>query len=149
MKFFNILMAVVNFLRQYFPDLIQRFLAAWKLDTATPEERPAMIRFRNKFIVVGGLLVVMLWLLTDPALGLITALPFGAGTLAETTMLLRFVVLVGFLHAGRRALIDYIDLEVYFRKAIETPQGAGLALVAVGGIFLSLAIVLAAVLIAQ
>ena len=48
------------------------------------------------------------------------------------------------LHLARKALADYIDLEEYFKKALMTPEGAGLALIGIGLIMVSISLVILA-----
>lgn len=104
------------------------------------------MRFRDIFLGIGSGLVLLLLLLSDPQLGVISQLPFGAGTLGLIINLVIGIFFVGFLHFSRKALLDYIDLEEFFKKAIQSPEGSGLALVAVGLMMVSIAIaVLAAV----
>lgn len=100
------------------------------------------MRFRNVYMVVGSSLVLLLWILSDPDLGLIQSLPIGASTVATLVMLLKTVLYVAALHLSRKALMDYIDLEVYFKKALGTSTGSGHALVAVGLINIAIAIII-------
>jgi hypothetical protein len=90
------------------------------------------MRFRNVFLGIGALLVILILMLTDPSTGAVRQLPFGAGALATLVTLFVAILYVGFLHISRKGLLDYIDVQVFFEKALETPQGAGLALIAVG-----------------
>jgi len=78
-------------------------------------------RFRNLFMI-GGTLIVMLYLfVSDPNGGNMT-LPF-LGKLATP------IVAVWFAHLARRALFDYADMESLLKKARETATGAGLTFV--------------------
>jgi len=78
-------------------------------------------RFRNIFMI-GGTLIVMLYLfVSDPNGGNMT-LPF-LGKLATP------IVAVWFAHLARRALFDYADMETLLKKARETATGAGLAFI--------------------
>lgn len=99
------------------------------------------MRFRDIFLGIGSFLVFVLLLLSDPQAGVIAQLPFGAATLGLILNLVIAIFFVGFLHFSRKALLDYIDLQVFFTKAMESPTGAGLALVAVGLIMISVALV--------
>lgn len=104
------------------------------------------MRFRDIFLGVGSFLVLVLLLLSDPQSGIIAQLPFGAATLGLVLNLVIAIFFVGFLHFSRKALLDYLDLEIYFKKAIESSVGAGLALISVGLMMVSIALaVLAAV----
>lgn len=91
------------------------------------------MRFRNWFIFGGSAAVLAALFATDPDRGITT----GMLLLALVTPLLA----VAFAHLARKALHDYpeADMRRLFRKAAESPTGAGLAL-------LALSIVLSALL---
>ena len=76
-------------------------------------------RFRNMFLVLGSLLVLVYLFVTDPNEGDGSLIVF-VGTLATP------VVAVFFSHLARKALFDYIDMGTLYRKARETATGAGL-----------------------
>jgi uncharacterized membrane protein len=97
------------------------------------------MRFRNWFIIVGGLLTILVMLIADPQTALITELPIGAGAIATLVVLVKAILYVGLLHFSRRALLDYIDMESFFRKAMLTPEGSGQALIAMGLIMIAIA----------
>lgn len=99
------------------------------------------MRFRNIFLGIGAFLVVLILVLSDPSAGVLSQLPFGGGALATLITLLIAIFYVGFLHVSRKALLDYIDLQQFFEKALETSHGAGLALIGVGLFLISIAIV--------
>lgn len=103
-----------------------------------------MLRFRHAFLGLGGFLTVLVLFLSDPDVGLVQNLPFGAGAFAVLINLVIAILYVGLLHLSRRALVDYIDLEVYFKKALLTPEGAGKALIAIAVMMLSIALVILA-----
>lgn len=100
--------------------------------------------FSKWYMVVGGLLCVMVLLISDPDGGLIQNLPIGGGTVAMLIILMTSILYVGMLHISRKALIDYIDLKECFSKALKTPEGAGMALIAVGLMMVSIALVISA-----
>ena len=102
------------------------------------------MRFRNVFLGIGSVLVVAVLLLSDPDSGLISNLPFGAGVLSTLIILVTSILYISVLHLGRKALVDYIDLEEYFRKAKMTPEGSGYALIAVSIFSLAIAVVILA-----
>lgn len=102
------------------------------------------MRFRNIFIGIGSLLVVLILLLTDPDIALVQNLPFGSSTLTVLILLATSVLFVGVLHFSRKALLDYLDLAELFRKAKTTPEGSGLAIIGVGLICVSIAILISA-----
>lgn len=102
------------------------------------------MRFRNVFLLIGSLLAMTVLFLSDPDGGFVQNLPFGAGTITTLIVLVSSILYIGVLHFGRKALLDYIDLGDYFKKALMTPEGAGLALVAVAGMMVSIALVILA-----
>lgn len=102
------------------------------------------MRFRDLFIGVGSLLVVLFLLISDPESKLIQHLPFGAATIGVILNITIAVLLMGPLHYGRKAFLDYIDLQQFFTKASETATGAGLAIIGVGLISISISIVILA-----
>lgn len=92
-----------------------------------------MFRFRHTVLVLGSVLMLGLLLVTDPDSGLSTGmLLLGLG-----------VCILAMLaaHIARKVFFDYpeADMQSLFRKAGESPSGAGMALIA-------LAIVIAALL---
>lgn len=100
------------------------------------------MRFRHVYMGVGSALVLFIWLLTDPDVGIITHMGFGASTVATLVILLKSVLYVAVLHLSRKALMDYLDLEDVFKKAKETSEGAGRAAMGVGLITIAIAIVM-------
>lgn len=102
------------------------------------------MRFRTIYMVIGSLLTLAVLFLSDPDSGFITDLPFGAGTLTILIVLVSSILYVALLHLSRRALMDYLDLSKYFAKALQTSEGSGLAIIGVGLIMISVAIVILA-----
>jgi hypothetical protein len=100
------------------------------------------MRYRHTFLGIGSFLVAVLWLLSDPDLGLITKLGFGASTLATFIITTKAVIYIGLLHLGRKALVDYIDLEVYFNKALQSSEGSGYAIMAISVMMLSISVLI-------
>lgn len=100
------------------------------------------MRFRDIYMVFGGILVLFIWFLTDPDLGLITSLKVGGSTIATIVILLKSVLYVGILHLSRKALLDYLDLKKIFDKAMESAEGAGHASIAVALVMVAVAIVM-------
>lgn len=100
------------------------------------------MRFRFVYIGLGIFFTLVLSLLTDPDTGFITSLPFGAGTIASIVILLKSVLYTGFLHITRKGLMDYFDLEVFFKKAFETSEGAGSAIIGFGIYTMAMALVI-------
>jgi hypothetical protein len=91
---------------------------------------------------VGSLVVLAIWMLTDPDLGIINNLPFGASTLATLVITIKAVIYVALLHLSRKALFDYIDMEYVFKKAMNTSGGAGYVAVAMGIVCLAVSILI-------
>lgn len=102
------------------------------------------MRFRDIYLGVGSLLVFVIVFLSDPSVGLIAQLPFGSSTLGLVLNIVISLFYVGLLHFSRKALIDYIDLEVFFKKAYETSQGAAIALLGVGMMMVAISLVIVA-----
>lgn len=98
------------------------------------------MRFRNIYMGIGSILVLLIWVLTDPQLGFVQNMSFGASTIATVVLLLKTVLYAGVLHVTRKALMDYLDLEAFFKKAIQSPEGAGSATIAVALIYIAIAI---------
>ena len=90
------------------------------------------IRFRYLYMGFSSVLVLLLLFVTDPDSKLLTALPIAAGFVATIVLLVSAILYVTMLHLSRRAMFDYVDLSVFFSKAMETSTGAGLALIGVG-----------------
>lgn len=102
------------------------------------------MRFRHVFLGIGSFLVAILLLLSDPDGGLVQNLPFGAGTLSTLIILVTSILFIALLHVARKSLFDYLDLEVYFRKALMSPEGAGMALIAVALAMISISLAILA-----
>ena len=102
------------------------------------------MRFRNVFLGIGSFLTLLVLLLSDPDGGFIQNLPFGAGTLSTLIILVVSILYVGLLHLSRRALLDYLELDQLFKKAMETSEGSGKAIIGVGLMMISIALVIIA-----
>lgn len=77
-----------------------------------------LFRFRNLFLVLGSFVVLAYLLWSDPN--------EGNSTITFVAQLATPVIAILFAHLGRKALFDYIDLSILYRKAKETATGAGL-----------------------
>src|ERR1700752_1698042 len=97
-------------------------------------------RFRHTYMLIGGILVVILYILTDPNTGFIEDLPFGASTIILISTLLKSIWYIGMLHMSRRALLDYLDLKTLIARAEESPEGSGYAIIGVGLIMIAISI---------
>lgn len=93
------------------------------------------IRHRSSFLYGGALIAIIASIASDPDNGLSTLL----GGLA----IIQGIWAVTFAHLGRKALLDYEDADQrkLFRKALEHPIGAGLALIAMAIVFVGLLLV--------
>ena len=84
-------------------------------------------RFRHLFMIGGSLAVLAYLLISDPN-GSSLTLPFLAKLATP-------VIAVWFAHLGRKALFDYVDLHVLFKKARETATGAGMYFIGICIVF--------------
>ncbi len=91
---------------------------------------------------LGTLFAITAWILTDPDLELVQALPIGASTVATLIILLKSIFYVGMLHLSRKGLFDYLNLKQFFDEAKTSAQGAGLALIAVSVAMLAISVVM-------
>lgn len=98
------------------------------------------MRFRYVFLLFGCLTAALLLLIVDPGNNLDLKLPFGSALTVDLIYLLRVTFYVAVLHLARKALIDYIDLQEYFNNAKKTPEASGYAIIGVGLIMVSIAI---------
>ena len=109
----------------------------------TDEVKPKYkLKFSHGYMFIGSLIVIMLWLFTDPDNNIIRNLPFGASTIATIVLLLKTILYVTMLHFSRHALTDYIDLELVFNKAMETADGAGKVFIGISILSLALSILI-------
>ena len=100
------------------------------------------IRFRDKFILVGFIITLLAFIVSDPDLGIITELPAGALLISITLVLAKCFPFILMLHLSRKALLDYISFDDLYYKAKQEPCGAGLMAIAVGLVFVSIAVVI-------
>lgn len=102
------------------------------------------IRKRDVFIYITSLIVLALYVLTDPYFGYIQQLPVGAGTVATLLILLKGLLYASLLHFTRKFIFDYdeADFQSLARKAKESPQGAGFALIGFSIMMVAFAIVI-------
>lgn len=101
------------------------------------------VRKRDIYLYAAGILVLALYILTDPFFGLIQQLPVGAGTVATLLILLKGLLYASLLHFTRKFVFDYdeADFQSLARKAKESPQGAGFALIGFSIMMVAFAIV--------
>ena len=112
------------------------------------DEGKPKIRFRYVYMGIGTVLTMIVFLLSDPTGGggALRNLPFGAGVAASVIMSLWIIFYVLFLHLSRMALMDYVHLSQFFKKALGTPEGAGLAVIGVAIMTLAVSMIIAAVI---
>ena len=101
------------------------------------------MRFRYLFLLGGSALVLAALYLTDPDQGITT----GMLVLSLVTP----VLAVAFAHFARKACHDYpeADARRLFRKAGDSPEGSGLALVALSIVFMALTLLFSGAVRAQ
>lgn len=102
------------------------------------------MRFRHIYMGLGSLLVILLWLLTDPDSGIIQSLPIGGSTIATLVILLKGILYVALLHLSRKALFDYLDMGKLFEVATRSPEGAGKGIIGIAIAMVAIAIVMLA-----
>jgi hypothetical protein len=98
------------------------------------------MKYRDKFML-GGIVVVLVSLFaTDPDSNLLQALPFGGSTIAGLLIFSKALLALAFAHYGRKVLFDYPegDFQVTAAKALEGSTGAGLLAVAYAIVFFGL-----------
>lgn len=81
------------------------------------------MRFRNIFLGFGTALVMIALFMTDVDKGASTAI-WVLGAVSG-------IIAVALAHLSRRALLDYLDLEEYAKKASETPLGSAIVFLGV------------------
>lgn len=100
------------------------------------------MRFRFVYMVLFTIVALLALFLSDPDLGLIQGLSYGAGFIATCVVLTKVIIYVATLHVSRRALVDYLDLQKYFEKALEEPMAAAVALVSVAIMMLCITLII-------
>lgn len=102
------------------------------------------LRKRDVFIYISSLIVLTLYIMTDPFFGLIQQLPVGAGTIATLLILLKGLLYASLLHFTRKFIFDYdeADFQSLAGKAKETSYGAGFALIGFSIMMVAFAIVI-------
>ena len=76
------------------------------------------LRHRNYVLVGGSVLVLLFLFLTDPN--------HGALTITYLGQLATPIIAVWFAFIARRALFDYVNVEMTFKEAMKTPVGAAI-----------------------
>ena len=107
-------------------------------------------KFRASMFIFGNILVLAVLILTDPDMGYVGQLPFGASTLNLIISLSKMTLFVSVLYACLWTILEEAGfnakLSNLFSKATDSESGAGLALVAVALFAIAIAIILAAVI---
>ena len=119
---------------QYLQNLLTNLLSFYK----------GISKGRKLFFLVIIPLVMFSLYGTDPDIGLFGKLNIGTNLTNTLLILIPVFLYYAVLHIGRKILHDYVNLGDVYKKAMETPQGAGLVFVAVAIITLALAVVILA-----
>lgn len=107
----------------------------------------AFKRKRSWFAFLGVVIMMALWLVTDPDVGIMAGLPFGAKIIDIFTVASKGIIYILLLHYARKFVFDYVSMQRVFRKSIESAEGAGMAAIACAIFTLAFAIaILAAVM---
>lgn len=87
-----------------------------------------MFRSRHMYVVIGSLVIIGLWFLTDPDSRLISGLSFGASTIVALLAIAKGVLGASLLFVTRKMHFDYsaADFEELGKVAKRTPEGAGM-----------------------
>ena len=100
------------------------------------------MRFRYVFLGLGSLYAILLLLLTDVDLGLLYNLPMGKYTIALISNLFVTTLHLGVLYLAVTAFFDYVDIPAFFKKALSSSEGSGLAIIGIGLMSIAIAIVM-------
>lgn len=98
------------------------------------------LKFRTVFFLIYVGLALAALFLSDPDSKIVQGLPFGATALAGLVSVSAVFFYVIVLHISRKGLFDYLDLSALYNKALESSQGAGLALIAAGLFMISISL---------
>lgn len=98
------------------------------------------MRYRDKFMLGGVLIVLLSLFATDPDSNILQALPFGGSTIAGLLIFSKALLALAFAHYGRKVLFDYPegDFQATAKKALEGSTGAGLLALAYAVVFFGL-----------
>lgn len=104
-------------------------------------------RRRNVQLILWTVISLVLWLTTDPDLGLYQDLPFGGSVVALITTLVTALPFLLIFHIARKVLFDYAsaDYNKILLRALRTPIGSGLAAISLSIMMLAIGIIIAAV----
>lgn len=104
------------------------------------------MRFRYIYMLLAFVLFPLMMFIADPDVGIITNMAYGAQFVQFLLNSLGILMFVGILHLSRKALFDYVNMEEFKNKALETAEGAGLFMGGMGVSLLAIAVVIHAVL---
>lgn len=102
------------------------------------------IRNRYKYSFIYLFISLLMLVITDPDNKIITDLPYIASIIIYIKIALGLILASTFYYISKSNLFDYkeADTQVLLRKAMETSQGAGLAIIGLGIIMLAVAIIM-------
>lgn len=115
-----------------------------------PKEKGIMLNFRNIALIVGVLITIVFLYLVDPEVGLLKNLSAGSMVVYYLVLLSRATLVVALVHIFRKILFPYpeADFRVMLANALASPEGAGLASIAIAIMVLAISATVIAVLIA-
>lgn len=90
----------------------------------------------------------LLFVLTDPSLNLFGRIPYGAEIITYGIYAMQSFIIILLLHVFRKGIHDYAsaDMDVLLSRAQASPEGSGLAAIAMSIITLAYAVVIYAVI---
>lgn len=131
-------------------DLDDKFTDTVKNIVPTQDEliaelrKQSKMRFRNTYIILGGLLTLFVLVASAPDAAIISQLPIGAGTVNFLINIVKGSIGASLLYITGRAMMDYpaADFERLGLIARKSPEGAGKYAIAVALNKLAYAIVI-------
>ena len=109
------------------------------------------MRTRNIFIPAILALFILTWIVVDPDSSVLSGLPMGGQIILVLSMVALSLVGVLVMHVARKSIHDYksADIDVLGKKAMSTPEGAGLHSVAMAVNNLAIAIIVTGIMVAM
>lgn len=108
------------------------------------QEDDQELSYKKVFFGLGTVLTLLVLLLGDPSSGLIQNIPFGVKTIELLISLALSVLYIGMLYVGVKAILDFVDLEALYKKAMLSSEASGYAMIAAGLMSIAVAIVILA-----
>lgn len=102
------------------------------------------LRGKQLFFTIIIPLVMFSIYATDPDVGVIHDLPIGTNLANTLLILIPTFLYYAVLYIGRKILYDYVNLGKVYRKAMESPTGAGMIFLGIAVVTLALAVVIMA-----